>query len=501
MFGPFPIRLPTVKLPTNRVDTPTPRVPNEPPPPVIETGQTTAEIVVDAAGNTHDTSIVSSVLGNYCGPYWSNGTLQSSVVGTKQALSDNDEVCRIHDACYALGLDPLLCDDALIGDVRARNWIRLPVALQASARRLYRYLDTTPMTKKKTNLRKEPKPKDKPPQAPTKVVVAPAAIAVPRPRRPKKTTPLSHGGVRISHSEMIGTIISSASLNTYNCSNFIANPGRSSMFPWLNSIATNYDKYRFTRFVARFIPSVGTSASGKVGIGFDYDSSDPTPANRMEFYALAESTESGVWAPLALNIPCDNVIRFTNTHTSVDSKLIDLGAVMVMTDLITTASLAVGDLVVDYTVELYSPQQASYNTDYRFAINKSVTVGSELSFNTVRGVNMFSTEATTNYAFKIKLGYGSYSIRVHVHDTAGGTPTITQTSSSNVSGSKCIMAGGTTVSLCHIYANVTGSDAYVVITNVIAIANMEDLLVEVTRISPAIYAALTTVDGDYVALA
>lgn len=38
---------------------------------------------------------------NYCGPYWSDGELQSSVVGGKPGVSQLDEACREHDAAYA----------------------------------------------------------------------------------------------------------------------------------------------------------------------------------------------------------------------------------------------------------------------------------------------------------------------------------------------------------------------------------------------------------------
>ncbi len=38
---------------------------------------------------------------NYCGPYWSDGIFQSSVVGKKKPVNQLDQACYEHDAAYA----------------------------------------------------------------------------------------------------------------------------------------------------------------------------------------------------------------------------------------------------------------------------------------------------------------------------------------------------------------------------------------------------------------
>jgi len=42
---------------------------------------------------------------NYCGMYWSDGTIQSSVVGSKKPVSELDAACMRHDSAYALSSD------------------------------------------------------------------------------------------------------------------------------------------------------------------------------------------------------------------------------------------------------------------------------------------------------------------------------------------------------------------------------------------------------------
>jgi len=39
--------------------------------------------------------------GNFCGPNWSNGLQQESVVGGKPAIDALDRACKMHDGSYA----------------------------------------------------------------------------------------------------------------------------------------------------------------------------------------------------------------------------------------------------------------------------------------------------------------------------------------------------------------------------------------------------------------
>lgn len=49
---------------------------------------------------------------NYCGMYWSDGGIRSSVVGTKDPVNELDAQCKEHDASYALNSDPVLLSTA-----------------------------------------------------------------------------------------------------------------------------------------------------------------------------------------------------------------------------------------------------------------------------------------------------------------------------------------------------------------------------------------------------
>jgi len=49
--------------------------------------------------------------GNYCGPNWSNGVTQPSVVGTVPPVDEFDATCMLHDTAYATGQDRSQADD------------------------------------------------------------------------------------------------------------------------------------------------------------------------------------------------------------------------------------------------------------------------------------------------------------------------------------------------------------------------------------------------------
>lgn len=80
--------------------------------------------------------------GNYCGPNWSAGRHQPSVVSDVPAVDEFDETCRVHDAAYATDQDLFEADgafyDANIGRGYKRSLAALAVKSQQLARGLTR---------------------------------------------------------------------------------------------------------------------------------------------------------------------------------------------------------------------------------------------------------------------------------------------------------------------------------------------------------------------------
>ena len=55
---------------------------------------------------------------------------------------------------------------------------------------------------------------------------------------------------------------------------FQVNPGNVNLFPWLSTISTCYERYRFHKLRYEYVPWIGTSATGAIQCSFDYDASD-----------------------------------------------------------------------------------------------------------------------------------------------------------------------------------------------------------------------------------
>jgi hypothetical protein len=180
------------------------------------------------------------------------------------------------------------------------------------------------------------------------------------------------GNIVISHSEMIGHVTTN-STGTYSANSYRINAGDTTTFPWLSSIARNFEKYKFSALGVAFVSGQATSMPGKVGLGIDYDPTDEAPSNRVEFFTLTAHTEAAPWDNLVLNIPCKGGFRFTDQSSESDARLIDMGQILVMNDLATADSI-LGDLIVSYTVELTEPQPKasdlySMRTELEFPYN------------------------------------------------------------------------------------------------------------------------------------
>lgn len=300
-------------------------------------------------------------------------------------------------------------------------------------------------------------------------------------------------GVVITHSEMLSSVVTHGTTLTYQCDSLVANPGRSVMFPWLSTIAANYDKYRFRKLSVSFVTNQPTSVGGKVGIGFDYDSTDPVPGDRIEFFALTHHTEGAVWDSLTLPIPCDNQTRFTNTHTTTDHKLIDLGQVLVMTDQVVATAANVGDIIVDYEVELIAAQQSLFSTQIARAMNQTVASGLDYFTSSQQaGPSHFTfiTASVTQLFIGVSQGY--YIMEAKIQDTgaAGG---VTVTASAPTAGVTITSSGrvlANKYSFVTIAVKCSVPTGQFLITTGSNLSSCENVMFYVSRVNPAVYNTL-----------
>lgn len=269
-------------------------------------------------------------------------------------------------------------------------------------------------------------------------VTAPVAVTRKINRRSKPRMRVAGDSIVIAHSEMINSILSgtpSGNVTPYNCVGFRCNPGVSNVFPWLSSVAVNYEKYRFRKLEFTIVPLVSTAYSGRIGVGFDYDSSDAAPGSRSEFYALSVHAENMPWEAAAIKVKCGSQFLFTGTHTAADNKLIDQGQVILMSDSISnggtiSAAIALYDVIVDYEVELIEPQQALFSTqafaapvNTNFIVGNNIGSGADLTL--VGGPSVVeSAKVTSSSVLTFSLPAGAYSVSAFM-SWSSGAPGVT----------------------------------------------------------------------------
>jgi hypothetical protein len=193
-------------------------------------------------------------------------------------------------------------------------------------------------------------------------------------RRPAYTA-LPAGGMRVRHREFCSVVNSktvtaggadpvSNQRRSQDPIKLPLNPGDGRTFPWLSGIATRFEKYRFSKIVVHYLPTVSTFANGGVALCPVYDPADPPPTSRLHLLNSEGVVRGAVHNELTLTIPRSRMRRtdtlfVRETHDSLmdanELRLSDLGYVVVsLSDIDSTANL--GDVFIEYEVELESPR-------------------------------------------------------------------------------------------------------------------------------------------------
>lgn len=386
-----------------------------------------------------------------------------------------NEVCAAARV-IAPEIPPKVCKYVVKEAIRLGKKIPTPAAIASAAKEFMFSADnpfdefglfrrkTSPRMVSSTNSSGSSKLNSRTGSTPTPVALggtsyAPVAISHNINRKSKPKVSYRGDAFVVSHSEMLGSILSgapSSNVTAFRCFGMRANPGMATVFPWLSATAVNYEKYRFRRLSFTIVPLVSTGFSGRIGVGFDYDSSDTAPGTRQEFYALTNHAENMPWQGASINVKCDNQFRFTGTHVAADNKLIDQGQVILMSDSVSnggtiSAAIPLYDLIVDYEVELIEPQQALFSTQM---YKSPVTGGSLGATGTVLAVGadqtvvtgpniMTSVTVTSSTVVTIALPAGTYFFMIQGGWSAG-TPALTVASSNATL--RLLNAGGITTS-------------------------------------------------------
>lgn len=388
---------------------------------------------------------------NYCGPYWSEGKLQSSVVGTLPPRNDLDYECQQHDAVYALEGDKKQADLTFMGNTLGYGPLStiygVIVGLQGLLRtggdgtedflQNYGTLHSVvaPNSVNLANPMKNPtlkqikknalKPNPRNPRGRKtgtarladgvvgSVVTPPAALG-PIVRNTKARFRASpNGGTLVHHKEYLAAISNST---TFTNVAYPVNPGIVTTFPWLMEIANSYDRYRFRRLKFTYVPSAATSSTGRLTMAFNYNAGDPAPVTKQQIFSIIPNNESAVWCPIELDVPCDATIYYTRNKivTGQDIKTFDMGRLHIATDLGANTN-TIGEVYVEYEVELMKPHPNLLDFSQIYSTSSTVTVPFPAGSTEV-GAGYVTRSTDTNYDVAFTAS-GTYLVLIKIVGT------------------------------------------------------------------------------------
>lgn len=170
----------------------------------------------------------------------------------------------------------------------------------------------------------------------------------------------------IEESEFIGAV-TVANQPNFNVKAFPINPGQSATFPWLSTIAKQFERFQFEALSFVFKKEVSefntAGAAGKVIMSIDFDAGDAPPATKQQMedsipHADAMPSQSFSLPVHPSDLSAQNTLgRYVRTGGlpgAADIKTYDVGNLFVATQGI-PSNVEIGELHVAYRVRLIKP--------------------------------------------------------------------------------------------------------------------------------------------------
>jgi hypothetical protein len=139
------------------------------------------------------------------------------------------------------------------------------------------------------------------------------------------------------------------------------NPGLSSMFPWLASIANNFESYCFNKLGFEYRTEASSNTTGKAILTVDYDASDALPITKQAQLQERAKADDACWQNFSLELDSADLkklpqryIRAAGAPANTDIKLYDAGNLIIGTQGEANANV-IGELYVHYDVDLITP--------------------------------------------------------------------------------------------------------------------------------------------------
>lgn len=159
----------------------------------------------------------------------------------------------------------------------------------------------------------------------------------------------------------------------------LLNPALHQYFPWLAAIAGRYEKYRFKKLRVLYRPACPTTTPGRVILAVDHDAADAGPETKQQMLSYFGAQVGAPWEEVALDLlkgvkDEPRFTRYKDLVSNLDVKTYDLGVCYLAAEG-QTGTAILGDILLDYEVELLIPQLEDLGGEcgYKYIVNAGVT--------------------------------------------------------------------------------------------------------------------------------
>jgi len=167
----------------------------------------------------------------------------------------------------------------------------------------------------------------------------------------------------VCHREYLGDIAGTTGFNNVG---YPLNPGVATTFPWLSTVAQNYQEYRIHGLIFEFRPLitdfVTSGAPGVVIMATNYNAAVPTYTTKQQMENSEYAVSVKPTLPLIHAVECDKAqtvlselyVRTGTNPVNQDLRLYDMGLFQFATQQNPNQNL--GELWVSYCVEFFKPE-------------------------------------------------------------------------------------------------------------------------------------------------
>lgn len=181
-------------------------------------------------------------------------------------------------------------------------------------------------------------------------------------------------GVRITEREYIGDVLASGALvsnaTVFNNSSYAMTPSDPRTFPWLSSIASNFDQWEPNGLVFEFISTSSefngnSQALGTVILAVDYDNFDTLYSSKIQMEDAEGAISIKSADSCAAGVECDpserpvKLLYTRSVGNDTETNLCSLGNFQIATQGASVSGVVLGELWVTYDITFYKKQYAS----------------------------------------------------------------------------------------------------------------------------------------------